>query len=113
ENELLSLVHSRLLCTGRELKALKPGELKYPYSWWAERLHKKLADWYRRRAVLRELIFEAERSDDEGDMLPPGAGGSVAGKKGQKKTAVTVTKGLGETVGARGDGGGGPTAASG
>ncbi|CAN0486727.1 unnamed protein product, partial [Ectocarpus sp. 12 AP-2014] len=82
ENELLSLVHSRLLCTGRELKALKPGELKYPYSWWAERLHKKLADWYRRRAVLRELIFEAERSDDEGDMLPPGAGGSAAGKKG-------------------------------
>lgn len=31
ENELLSLVHSRLLCTGRELKALKPGEMKYPY----------------------------------------------------------------------------------
>ncbi|CAN0273761.1 unnamed protein product, partial [Ectocarpus sp. 13 AM-2016] len=92
ENELLSLVHSRLLCTGRELKALKPGELKYPYSWWAERLQKKLADWYRRRAVLRELIFEAERSDDEGDMLPAGAGGSAAGKKGQKKAAVTVTK---------------------
>lgn len=31
ENELLSLVHSRLLCTRRELKALKPGEMKYPY----------------------------------------------------------------------------------
>lgn len=31
ESELLSLVHSRLLCTRRELKALKPGEIKYPY----------------------------------------------------------------------------------
>lgn len=31
ESEYLSLVHSRLLCTQRELKALKPGEIKYPY----------------------------------------------------------------------------------
>lgn len=30
-SELLSLVHSRLLCTRRELKALKPGEMRYPY----------------------------------------------------------------------------------
>lgn len=78
-----------------------------------ERLQKKLADWYRRRAVLRELIFEAERSDDEGDMLSAGAEGSVAGKKRQKKADVTVTKGLGEVVGGGGGGGGGPTAASG
>lgn len=44
-------------------------------SWWTERLQKRLADWYRRRAILRELIFEAERSDDEGDLLLPGGGG--------------------------------------
>lgn len=31
ESDLLSLVHSRLLCTHRELKALKPGENKHPY----------------------------------------------------------------------------------
>ena len=35
------------------------------YSWWTERLEKRLADWYRRRSVLRELIFDAERSDEE------------------------------------------------
>lgn len=34
-------------------------------SWWTDRLKKRLADWYRRRGVLRELIYEAERSDDE------------------------------------------------
>lgn len=31
ESELLSLVHSRLLYAPSELKALKPGENKYPY----------------------------------------------------------------------------------
>lgn len=31
ENSALTLVHSRLLCTNRELKGLKPGEEKYPY----------------------------------------------------------------------------------
>ena len=31
DSELLSMLHSRLLCTPRELKSLKPGENKYPY----------------------------------------------------------------------------------
>lgn len=31
ESALLSMVHSRLLCSNRELKGLKPGEHKYPY----------------------------------------------------------------------------------
>lgn len=31
ENSALTLVHSRLLCTNRELRGLKPGEEKYPY----------------------------------------------------------------------------------
>ena len=37
----------------------------YLHSWWTERLYKRLADWYRRRSVLRGLIDDAERSDDE------------------------------------------------
>lgn len=31
DNELLTMVHSRLLCTAQELKGLKSGENKYPY----------------------------------------------------------------------------------
>lgn len=35
------------------------------YSWWILKLRGRLSDWYRRRGVLRELIFDAEKSDDE------------------------------------------------
>lgn len=37
----------------------------YVYSWWILKLRGRLSDWYRRRGVLRELIFDAEKSDDE------------------------------------------------
>eukprot|EP00752_Nemacystus_decipiens_P016804 g15038.t1 len=105
ESELLSLVHSRLLCTRRELKALKPGEMKYPYSWWTERLQKRLADWYRRRAILRELIFEADRSDDEGDVLP---GGGVEDQRQQQllleEQQAAMAAGEAEALAGAGDG---------
>lgn len=39
--------------------------LVYKYSWWILKLRGRLSDWYRRRGVLRELIFDAEKSDDE------------------------------------------------
>lgn len=52
-----------------------------------ERLRERLADWYRRRAVLRELIFEAERSDDEEEISAAGgaAGGGVTIQQKQKQ----------------------------
>ena len=46
------------------------------FSWWTERLEKRLADWYRRRSVLRELIFDAERSDDEEEIVATWGGGA-------------------------------------
>ncbi|CAM9360537.1 unnamed protein product [Scytosiphon promiscuus] len=109
ESELLSLVHSRLLCTRRELKGLKPGEMKYPFSWCMERLQERLADWYRRRAVLRELIFEAERSDDEEEIAAGVLGGGVTiqqkpkqkpKQKQQKAAAVAVHAKAGAGAGA-------------
>lgn len=48
ESELLSLVHSRLLCTRRELKGLKPGEMKYPF--------RCVCSWYCTVVTKRQLF---------------------------------------------------------
>ena len=72
------------------------------FSWWTERLEKRLADWYRRRSVLRELIFDAERSDDEEEEVVASWGGGAQEEEMAEVAAAVAAAEQKETAGARG-----------
>ncbi|CAM9629986.1 unnamed protein product, partial [Sphacelaria rigidula] len=78
ESSLLGMIHARLLASRKELKAMRVGEDKFPYSFWTERLKQRLAEWYLRRSILRELIEDAERPESDGDLEEESGTGSAS-----------------------------------